>query len=43
MVNVSVHASSFPRMLSWYLWLVCCGLVVCDSVLTFHDVTGYYV
>ena len=43
MVNVSVHASSFPRMFSWYLWLVCCGLVVCDSVLTFHDVTGYYV
>jgi len=43
MVNVSVHASSFPRTLSWYLWLVCCGLVVCDSVLTFHDVTGYYV
>jgi len=43
MVNVSVSASSFPRTLSWYLWLVCCGLVVCDSVLTFHDVTGYYV
>ena len=43
MVNVSVSASSFPRKLSWYLWLVCCGLVVCDSVLTFHDVTGYYV
>mgnify|MGYP000178996673 CR=1 FL=1 len=43
MVNLSVNANSFPRKLSWYLWLVCCGLVVCDSVLTFHDVTGYYV
>lgn len=43
MVDVSFNASAFPRTLSWYLWLVCCGLVVCDSVLTFHDVTGYYV
>lgn len=43
MVSIVVTADSFPRKLSWYLWLVCCGLVVCDTVLTFHDITGYYV
>jgi 4-amino-4-deoxy-L-arabinose transferase-like glycosyltransferase len=43
LVSITINANSFPRQLSWYLWLVCCGLVVCDSVLTFHDVTGYYV
>lgn len=43
MVNITVNPESFPQKLSWYLWLVCCGLVICDSVLTFHDITGYYV
>ena len=42
-MSITINANSFPRQLSWYLWLVCCGLVVCDSVLTFHDITGYYV
>jgi hypothetical protein len=43
MVNITINPESFPQKLSWYLWLLCCGLVICDSVLTFHDVTGYYV
>ena len=43
MVSIAVNADSFPRRLSWYLWLVCWGLVICDTVLTFHDITGYYV
>ena len=43
MLTFKVNEQSLPKQLFWYLWLVCCGLVVCDSILTFHDVTGYYV
>ena len=43
MMTISIDSQSFPQKLSLYLWMVCCLLVVCDSALTFHDVTGYYV
>lgn len=43
MLTFEINEYSLPKRMFWYLWLVCCGLVVCDSVLTFHDVTGYYV
>ena len=43
MLAFEINQHLLPKKLSWFLWLICCGLVVCDSVLTFHDVTGYYV
>ena len=43
MLTFEINEYSLPKRMFWYLWLVCCGLVACDSVLTFHDVTGYYV
>jgi hypothetical protein len=43
MLTFEVNDYVLPKKLFWSLWFVCCGLVVCDSVLTFHDVTGYYV
>lgn len=43
MLTLEINEYSLPKRMFWYLWLVCCGLVACDSVLTFHDVTGYYV
>lgn len=43
MVNITLKPESFPKKLTWYLWLACCGLVACDSILTFYDITGYYV
>lgn len=43
MLTFEVNEYLLPKKLFWYLWFVCCGLVVCDSVFTFHDVTGYYV
>lgn len=43
MINIAIDANSFLRKLSWYLWLVCCALVLCDFVFTYLDVTGYYV
>ena len=43
MISITIKSETLPQRMSWYLWLVCCFLVLCDFVFTFRDITDYYV